>query len=494
MAPALPLQASSAAGSGSVSAGALVKATSYDGDGPSWAELLGSNNWDGLLDPLDMSLRKWILRWGDLAQVTYDAFNLDDGSKYCGSSRYGKADILSRTFYPFAADYVGAELLYATLNGKHPTTVVPQAFSFSTARDAWSMQSNFQGYMAVSTDEYTLNNGGRREICVAWRGTETAAAWLNNIKFPQTPVKYLQPTTATMLGWAPPLWLPWISDEPKVMLGWYNIYTEFDPESQYGHLSARMQLLTKIKELVEQYKDDDLSIVCVGHSLGGAIAVLSAFDIVLQGLSKKASTDDEYFPVTAVVFSSPRVGNKAFDDMMKSMPNLHVFNVKNLCDIVPALPPRYCPFVGDYVDPGVSFEVDSRVSPYLKDTCLDLGDFQNLQGLLHTVAGWNGDAQGGFKLVLNRSVALVNKSSGYLNAEHGIPTNWWAEKNKGMVYNESTGEWTLEQDEQAFSPEVPTVLLRLSALNAKAVAKSAKVIAIANGGSAAHASAMITAN
>jgi hypothetical protein len=33
---------------------------------PTWPQLLGSNNWEGLLDPLDLSLRKLILRRGDL--------------------------------------------------------------------------------------------------------------------------------------------------------------------------------------------------------------------------------------------------------------------------------------------------------------------------------------------------------------------------------------------------------------------------------------------
>ena len=45
-----------------------------------WEELLGSKNWDTLLDPLDQSLRQLILRCGDFCQATYDAFVNDQNS------------------------------------------------------------------------------------------------------------------------------------------------------------------------------------------------------------------------------------------------------------------------------------------------------------------------------------------------------------------------------------------------------------------------------
>lgn len=42
-----------------------------------WEELLGSKNWEGLLNPLDDSLRQFILRCGDLAGSANDALNDD---------------------------------------------------------------------------------------------------------------------------------------------------------------------------------------------------------------------------------------------------------------------------------------------------------------------------------------------------------------------------------------------------------------------------------
>jgi len=40
-------------------------------------ELLGSKNWEGLLNPLDDSLCHFILRCGDLADSANDALNAD---------------------------------------------------------------------------------------------------------------------------------------------------------------------------------------------------------------------------------------------------------------------------------------------------------------------------------------------------------------------------------------------------------------------------------
>ncbi|MCD7455584.1 hypothetical protein HAX54_028705 [Datura stramonium] len=55
------------------------------GTAPTWHELLGSNNWEGLLEPLDLNLRRLILRFRDFCQVTCNAFNNDENSKYCGT-------------------------------------------------------------------------------------------------------------------------------------------------------------------------------------------------------------------------------------------------------------------------------------------------------------------------------------------------------------------------------------------------------------------------
>lgn len=47
-----------------------------------WREIHGSNNWDGLLDPIDTVLRGELIRYGEFAQACYDAFDYDCFSQY----------------------------------------------------------------------------------------------------------------------------------------------------------------------------------------------------------------------------------------------------------------------------------------------------------------------------------------------------------------------------------------------------------------------------
>jgi hypothetical protein len=212
------------------------------------------------------------------------------------------------------------------------------------------------------------------------------------------------------------------------MRGWITIYTSDDPTSPFTKTSARAQLLTKIKELTHQYKDENLSVTLTGHSLGASLSVLSAFDLVENGVSD--------IPVSAIVFGCPRVGNKAFNERFNKYTNLKVLHVKNTIDVIPHYPGRWL----GYVDTGIELVIDTRKSPSLKDS-KNPSDWHNLQAMLHVVAGWNGK-KGDFEMKVKRSLALVNKSSEFLKDECLIPGSWWVEKNKGMVRDDS-GNWVL---------------------------------------------------
>ncbi|KAL6131951.1 hypothetical protein ACLB2K_070323 [Fragaria x ananassa] len=137
--------------------------------GPAWSALLGENNWAGLLDPLDVHLRTLILCCGDFCQGTYDA-----NSKYTGSSRYGHANFFNKVMLQDAANYEIASFLYATAQ-----VSVPEAFLLhSMSRESWDRESNWIGYVAVTTDQYSKSIG-RREIYVTWRGTTRNYEWVN---------------------------------------------------------------------------------------------------------------------------------------------------------------------------------------------------------------------------------------------------------------------------------------------------------------------------
>jgi hypothetical protein len=72
----------------------LTPPAARDQIGHRWRELQGAQNWKGLLKPqLDEDLRAEIVRYGELTEVTYDAFDFDKHSVYCGSCKWSKENL-----------------------------------------------------------------------------------------------------------------------------------------------------------------------------------------------------------------------------------------------------------------------------------------------------------------------------------------------------------------------------------------------------------------
>lgn len=122
--------------------------------------------------------------------------------------------------------------------------------------------------------------------------------------------------------------------------------------------------------MLEIYKDEKPSILFTGHSLGATVATLAAFDMAENVTSGYSDVP----PVTAIVFGSPRVGNRNFYDRIKGHNNLRILHVKNEIDLITRYPAK----IMGYVNIGTKLKIDTRVSPFLKETHHP-GDWHNLQ-------------------------------------------------------------------------------------------------------------------
>ena len=152
-----------------------------------WRELHGDGGWSGLLDPLDLDLRRTVLRYGEMAQATYDAFKRERASPHAGLSRFARARFFDRVrLLAHAAAYRVTRFLYAT-----SSVAVPEAFILrSVSRSRRCRESNWIGYVAVATDEGKAALG-RRDVVVVWRGTMQKLEWADDLEFPMVPTRGL---------------------------------------------------------------------------------------------------------------------------------------------------------------------------------------------------------------------------------------------------------------------------------------------------------------
>lgn len=419
-----------------------------------WRDVHGATDWKDMLDPLDADVRAELIRYGEFVQATYDTFDADEYSKYRGSCRYSKDHFF---------DNIGLiDTGYEVTKYLYSTTDVESLLLINDQEDAWSRGSNWAGYVAVCTDPERIKQLGRRDIVVAWRGTIMQLEWAANLKTDVVPSSLDDRDKSDGV----------LNPKVGIQRGFLSLYTTTNPKTEYNHMSAREQLLRELSRLIKKYDDETLSITISGHSLGAALAVISAYDIAESGINRHFAnapipkawnqqtvptpTSDpgktravNAIPLTVFSFAGPRVGNTAFVNRITQL-GVKVLRVVNVNDLVPKVPGllfnEQFKLFNDAVEKlpwtyshcGVEIEVNNEHSPYLKPRP-GVANVHNFEGYLHLIAGYVGKGKGigkDFKLQLKRDIALVNKSSDLLKPQKHIPSCWWQQANKGLVLND----------------------------------------------------------
>ncbi|KAJ3676278.1 hypothetical protein LUZ60_003690 [Juncus effusus] len=398
-----------------------------------WREIHGHDNWAGLLDPIDPLLRSELIRYGEFAQACYDAFDYDPFSRYCGSCKYYRRHFFE-SLGMASNGYEVTRYLYATSNFK-----IPKFFRQSVSDEqVWSQRANWIGYIAVSNDAETVRLG-RRDIVVAWRGTVTRLEWIADL------MDYLRPVSEEGI--------PCPDPTVKIESGFMDLYTDKDPNCRFCKYSAREQVLTEVRKLVELYgeqKGEEISITVTGHSLGSALAKLSAYDIAEIGITEMK--DGKKAWVSVISFAGPRVGNGQFKERFEHL-GIKAIRIFNVHDVVPKVPGMFLNesvklhqllrkwaevLPWSYSHVGVELVLDHKRSPFLKETN-DPANFHNLEAHLHLLDGYHGKGKR-FVLASGRDPALINKAADFLKTHHMVPPFWRQDENKGMIRTPD-GRW-----------------------------------------------------
>ncbi|KAF8380588.1 hypothetical protein HHK36_028076 [Tetracentron sinense] len=338
--------------------------------GGRWREYHGSNDWAGLLDPLDQNLRREVVRYGEFIQAAYHSFHSNPAMSTVEAPLPHHVALPDRSYRVTTS-------LYATSSIGLPTWVddVAPDFGWMTQRSSWI------GYVAVCEDRREIARMGRRDIVIALRGTATCLEWAENFRDLLVRVPGDEDST---------------HGQAKVECGFMSLY-----KTGGTHVpSLAESIQDEVQRLMHLYKGETLSITVTGHSLGAALALLAADEL--------STNVPEVPPIAVFSFGGPRVGNRGFANRLTSN-GVKVLRIVNSQDVITRVPGM---FVSEGVDQklresnvkgvldvldnnmpwayshvGTELRVDSKMSPYLKPDA-DVACCHDLEAYLHLVDGY----------------------------------------------------------------------------------------------------------
>jgi hypothetical protein len=197
----------------------------------------------------------------------------------------------------------------------------------------------------TDTHGFVARDDVKHEIVVAWRGSVTPANFLTDLA--GVPVDW----DAAALGAAAPAGV-------KMHWGFMNAWRSV--------IKSTMVELEKELTAFPAY-----DIVVTGHSLGGAMASLSALSIQLAYTKKQ---------VRVYTYGAPRVGNVEWAAWAnQTIPIERAFRVVHSADGVPTMAPRFAPF--HFCHHGQEYWALSPHSPAMTKICVaPKGEFEDPHG------------------------------------------------------------------------------------------------------------------
>ncbi|KAL2348192.1 hypothetical protein Fmac_002192 [Flemingia macrophylla] len=336
--------------------------------GSRWREYHGSDDWKGMLDPLDENLRREVVRYGEFVQAAYQAFHSDPAMSPEQPPHPRHVSLPDRS-------YRVTKSLYATSSIGMPKWVddVAPDLGWMTQRSSWV------GYVAVCDDRREIARMGRRDIVISLRGTSTCLEWAENLRAHLVDMPDHDSKSRTQ-------------GKPKVECGFMSLY-----KTRGAHVpSLAESVVEEVRRLIQVYRGEELSITVTGHSLGATLALLVADEI--------SSCDEEAPPVAVFSFGGPRVGNKAFGERLR-WKKVKVLRIVNSQDVITRVPgmlvseelEQKMRKVGGgvledrtplaYSHVGAELVVDTKMSPYLKPDA-DMACCHDLEAYLHLVDGF----------------------------------------------------------------------------------------------------------
>lgn len=106
-----------------------------------------------------------------------------------------------------------------------------------------------------------------------------------------------------------------------------------------GFNTVYSEMRDSLINVVKNFSDKPFSLLVAGHSLGAAMTTLASIDFTTNVPNVKRTL--------VYVYGSPRVGNAAFADFIKSKTNLTIHRVVNNSDFFTEVPPAITPNISN---------------------------------------------------------------------------------------------------------------------------------------------------